>query len=145
DPSDPTGNTVYIAGASGGVWKTTNFLTTAPAGPTYIPVTNFGPTFGVNIGSLTVIGRNHDTNQSIIIAATGEGDTFPPGVGLLISQDGGATWNLDDSLTNVDSSGNVLPISSPLRDRTFIGLTSFKVVTDPKLTPNGQVIIYAAM
>ncbi len=24
DPSDPSGNTVYVAGASGGVWKTTN-------------------------------------------------------------------------------------------------------------------------
>ena len=24
DPSDPSGNTVYISGASGGVWKTTN-------------------------------------------------------------------------------------------------------------------------
>ncbi len=33
DPSDPTGNTVYVGGASGGVWKTTDFLTTAPAGP----------------------------------------------------------------------------------------------------------------
>ena len=30
DPSDPSGNTVYVAGASGGVWKTTNFLTTDP-------------------------------------------------------------------------------------------------------------------
>jgi len=27
DPSDPSGNTVYIAGASGGVWKTTNAKT----------------------------------------------------------------------------------------------------------------------
>ena len=25
DPSDPSGNTVYVSGASGGVWKTTNF------------------------------------------------------------------------------------------------------------------------
>lgn len=24
DPSDPSGNTVYISGASGGVWKTRN-------------------------------------------------------------------------------------------------------------------------
>ena len=34
DPSDPSGNTVYVAGASGGVWKTTDFLTTNPGGPT---------------------------------------------------------------------------------------------------------------
>ena len=146
DPSDPSGNTVYVAGASGGVWKTTNFLTTSPAGPTWIPLTDFGPTNAVNIGSITVFGRNHDPNQSIVIAATGEGDTGTPGVGFLISQDGGATWNLYDSSNNVDSSGNLLPISSRrTRDRTFIGMTSYKVVVDPQLTPTGQVIIYAAM
>ena len=145
DPSDPSGNTVYVAGASGGIWKTTNFLTTSPGGPTYIPLTDFGPTSGVNIGSITVFGRNHNPNQSIIIAATGEGDTGTPGVGFLISQDGGATWNLFDSLNNVDSSGNLLPIESTARDRTFIGMTSYKVVVDPLLTPTGQVIIYAAM
>ena len=75
DPSDPSGNTVYVAGASGGIWKTTDFLTTNPHGPTYIPLTDFGPTSGINIGSIAVFGRNNDPNQSIIIAATGEGDT----------------------------------------------------------------------
>ena len=54
DPSDPSGNTVYVAGASGGIWKTTNFLTTSPNGPTYIPLTDFGPTTSLNIGSITV-------------------------------------------------------------------------------------------
>jgi subtilisin-like proprotein convertase family protein len=145
DPSDPTGNTVYVAGASGGIWKTTDFLTTDPAGPTYIPLTNFGPTFGVNIGSLTVLGRNNDTNQSIIIAATGEGDTASPGVGFLISSDGGRTWTLEDSTVNVDSAGNTLPIASTARDRTFVGTTAFKVTVDPQLTPSGQAIIYAAL
>ena len=58
--------------------------------------------------------------------------------------DGGATWNLYDSTDNVDASGNLLPINSASRDRTFVGTTSFKVVVDPQLTPDGQVIIYAA-
>ena len=58
---------------------------------------------------------------------------------------GGATWNLYDSTDNVDSSGNLLPIESTSRDRTFVGTTAYKVVVDPQLTPNGQVIIYAAM
>ena len=48
-------------------------------------------------------------------------------------------------MNNVDSSGNLLPINSTSRDRTFIGMTSFKVVVDPQLTPTGQVIIYAAL
>jgi len=132
DPSDPSGNTVYAAGASGGIWKTTDFLTTSAAGPTWIPLTDFGPTSGVNIGGIAVFPRNNNTNQSIIIAATGEGDTGTPGVGFLISDDGGATWNLYDSTDNVDSSGNILPISSPSRNREFVGNTSYKVIVDPK-------------
>ena len=54
DPSDPSGNTVYVGGASGGIWKTTDFLTTSPNGPTWIPLTNFGPSAAVNIGSITI-------------------------------------------------------------------------------------------
>ena len=68
DPSDTSGNTVYVAGASGGIWKTTNFLTTNPSGPTYIPLTNFGPTSGINVSSIAIFARNDDPNQSIIIA-----------------------------------------------------------------------------
>jgi subtilisin-like proprotein convertase family protein len=149
DTSDPTGNTVYAAGASGGVWKTTDFLTTSPAGPTWIPLTDFGPSNAINIGSITVFSRNDNVNDTIIIAATGEGNTGTPGVGFLISMDGGATWTLDDSSVNVDSSGNPLPIETTTpsleRNRTFVGDTSYQVVVDPKLSPSGQVIIYAAM
>ncbi len=150
DPSDPSGNTVYVTAASGGIWKTTNFLTTNPNGPTWIPLTDFGPTSGLYINSITVFSRNSNPNDSIIIAATGsttggEGHTITPGVGFLISDDGGATWNLYDSSSNVDASGNLLPIESAARNREFIGMTANKVVVDPKLTPSGQVIIYAAM
>src|SRR5262249_57018368 len=139
------GHVVFGAGPGGGVWKPTNFLTTDPNGPTYIPLTDFGPTFSLNIGSIAVFDRNNDPNQSIVIAATGEGDTASTGVGFLRSLDGGTTWNLYDSTNNVDASGNLLPISSTSRDRAFVGSTAFKVVVDPQLTPNGQVIIYAAL
>jgi len=150
DPSDPSGNTVYVTAASGGIWKTTDFLTTNPNGPTYIPLTDFGPSSGIYINSITVFPRNHNTNDSIIIAATGsstggKSDGPAPGVGFLISQDGGATWNLYDSTDNVDSNGNLLPLESASRNREFIGMTAYKVVVDPQLTPTGQVIIYAAM
>jgi large repetitive protein len=138
DPSDPSGNTVYVAGASGGVWKTTNFLTTSSAGPTYIPLTDFGPTFGVNIGGIAVFGRNNDPNQSIIFVATGEGDTGSPGVGFLRSMDGGATWTL------LDSTDNTLPFAS--RDHAFDGTTSaYQIVVDPRPTPSGNVVVYAAL
>ena len=38
-----------------------------------------------------------------------------------------------------------LPADAAARDRVFVGTTSFGVVVDPKLSPSGQVIIYAAM
>ena len=150
DPSDTSGNTVYVAGPSGGIWKTTDFLTTDPGGPTYVPLTNFGPAASINVSSIAIFGRNADPNQSIIIAGTGsltgsEGHAPVSGVGFLISSDGGATWNLLDSTDNVDSSGNYLSIDSASRDREFTGMTVNKVVVDPKLTPLGQVIIYAAV
>ena len=80
-----------------------------PGGPTWIPLTNFGPSAAINISSIAVFPRNGDPNQSIIIAATGgfisgQQSTDAPGVGFLISQDGGATWNLYDSTVNVSGS-----------------------------------------
>ena len=145
DPSDPSGNTVYVAGASGGVWKTNNFLTTDPNGPTYVPLTDLGQGNSLNTGSIAVFGRNNDPNQSVIFVATGEGSTLSPGVGFLRSMDGGRTWRVLDSTVNTDATGAVLPISSPLRDHIFVGMTSFKVIVDPKPETNGQFIVYAAL
>ena len=71
DPADPSGNTVYAAGIDGGIWKTTDFLTTSANGPTWIPLTQFGPTSGLYISSITLFDRNNDPNQTIIIAGTG--------------------------------------------------------------------------
>ena len=150
DPSDASGNTVYVAGASGGIWKTTDFLTTNPSGPTYVPLTDFGPSSGINISSIAIFPVNDNPNQSVIIAGTGsvtggEGHTSTTGVGFLISTDGGTTWNVYDSTDNVDSNGNLLAIDSVTRNRDFVGMNVNKVVVDPKLTPNGQIIIYAAV
>jgi subtilisin-like proprotein convertase family protein len=145
DPSDPSGNTVYVAGASGNIWKTTNFLTAGPNGPSYVPVTTLGPGFSLNTGSIAVFGRNSDPNQSIIFVATGEGDTGTPGAGFLRSMDGGRTWRLLDSRTNVDGGGNVLAFTDPLRDHVFANKTSFKVIVDPVAAPGGGVIVYAAL
>ena len=135
DPSDPTGNTVYVGASSGGIWKTTNFLTTSPQGPTYIPLTDFGPTSAVNIGSIAVFPRNNDPRQSIIVAGTGDPNApnfqsnTNTGVGFLISKDGGATWSLSGSSTFAPAGGTSV----------------YKVVVDPRPTATGQVIIYAAV
>jgi hypothetical protein len=145
DPSDPSGNTVFVAGASGGVWKTSDFLTTAPQGPTYVPLTDFGPATSLNVGGIAVFGRNNDPGQSIVFVATGEGDVGSPGVGFLRSTDGGRTWAVLDSTNNGDAAGALSPINAPTRDHLFVGSTAFKVVVDPRPRANGEVIVYAAL
>jgi subtilisin-like proprotein convertase family protein len=153
DPSDPSGNTVFAGGASGGIWKTTNFLTQDPNGPRWIPVTDFaltgsGTSVGLRTGGIEVIGRNNDPNQSIVIVSTGEGDTASPGVGFLISTNGGRDWKVLDSTVNVDTTNPlkpVLPINDPNRDHVFVGTYGFKVVADPVPQGNGEYYIYAAL
>ena len=147
DPSDSSGNTVFVAAASGGVWKTTNFLTTDPNGPTYVPLTDFTGPYAMNIGSIAVFPRNGDPNQTIVIAGTGEGDALGDsveapatarGIGFLRSFDGGATWQLLDS---TDNRPNVAP------DHRFSqlgGTSSFRIAIDPKAQPDGKLIVYAA-
>ncbi|MDB5309789.1 MAG: Phage neck protein, partial [Gemmataceae bacterium] len=149
DPSDPSGNTVFLGGASGGVWKTTNFLTSDPGGPTWVPLTDSGPTFSLNVVSIAVFGRNNDPAQSIVFALTGEGDTGSPGVGVLRSMDGGKTWVVLDSANNADTptvGGNITPITAASRKREFFGATQFKIVVDPAPVNDADhdVIVYLA-
>ena len=136
DPSDTTGNTVYVGTASGGIWKTTNFLTPSLSGPTYVPLTDFGPSFAQNIGSIAVFGRNNDPSQSVIYAGTGFGEQRTNatagnpnvdlntglGNGVLRSMDGGKTWQV----------------------LNFGAASTYKIVVDPTPTLTGQVIVYAA-
>lgn len=84
DSRDGTGNTVYVGGAQGGVWKTTD------GGATWTPLTDFQPSLA--IGSLAI---DATTNPSTIYAGTGEqGFSFDSyyGAGVLKSTDGGTTW-----------------------------------------------------
>jgi hypothetical protein len=157
DPSDSSGNTVYIGSATGGIWKTTNFLTNNPGGPTYQPLTDFGPNFSLNIGSIAAFGVNDNPSQTVLFAGTGFGQSATTatagnpnidlnaggGVGILKSTDGGITWILLDSLVNVDSNGNPLPESQ--RDHTFVGDTTYKILVDPTPELNGDIIVYAAL
>jgi subtilisin-like proprotein convertase family protein len=143
DPSDPSGNTVYAASASGGLWRSTNFL--SAAGPTWVPLTDFGPTSSLNIGAITVFPRNNDPRQTVIFAGTGEGDANTPGVGFLYSTNAGQTWQILDSTSNVDSGGTLLPLQSTSRDHVFSGAYVYKMAVDPKLTASGDIIVFAAV
>jgi hypothetical protein len=88
DSRDATGNTIFAASVSGGIWKTTNFKTAAQ--PTWTPVSE-------SMGSLAVCAMaQNPQNPNIFYAGTGEGwfnvDAVR-GNGIWQSTDGGSTWN----------------------------------------------------
>ncbi|MBZ5527825.1 MAG: hypothetical protein LAN71_08000 [Acidobacteriia bacterium] len=89
DPRDATGKTVYIGGADGGVWKTTD------AGATWTPLFDYQPL--VSIGSIVL---DPATNPSTIYVGTGEdnyGGDNVYGAGVYKSIDGGSTWTRDST------------------------------------------------
>ncbi len=175
DPSDASGNTVYAAGASGGLWRTTNFLTRDVKGPTWVPLTDFGPNqevngktgSAINVGSITVINETGDPLQSKIIVGTGSAalniiDTQQQpadrlrfnGVGFLYSEDAGKTWNVLDSTKNYavptgsppNTAPKFLPVADVQRDHLFVGAVVNKVVAEKKIVQNSDLnILYAAV
>ena len=95
DPADATGNTIYIGGAQGGVWKSTNAATGIANNVTWTSVTDDQAT--LSTGSLAIQPGNSDPAKSVILVGTGEannaGDSYF-GLGILRSADGGKTWAL---------------------------------------------------
>ncbi len=84
DPTDS--NTLFVASASGGVWKTTN------SGTSWTPLTDNQS--NLSLGSIAIAPTNHN----VIYAGTGEASnaTFEHnyGSGILKSVDGGSTWSM---------------------------------------------------
>jgi hypothetical protein len=116
DKRDATGNTVFAASVSGGIWKATNFKTN----PTWIPL-------GDNLSNMAICALAQDpTNQNIMYAGTGEGwfnTGSVRGNGIYKSVDGGQSW---------------LPLDSTLISRR----RDFEFVNDIVVTNNG--IVFAA-
>lgn len=83
DPTDA--NTIYIAAAGGGVWKTTN------AGSAWTPLMDTQAT--LSLGAIAIAPSNH----LVIYAGTGEANNSGDsnfGRGILVSVDGGTSWSL---------------------------------------------------
>jgi hypothetical protein len=101
DPADPTGNTVYIGGAQGGVWKSTNAAASIANNVTWTAVTDDQAT--LSIGSIVIQPGNTNPAQSVVLVGTGEADNSGDsyfGLGILRSADGGSTWTLASSASN---------------------------------------------
>jgi hypothetical protein len=95
DPADSSGNTVYIGGAQGGVWKSTNAANPTATSVLWTPITDSQAT--LSIGSIAIQPGNSDPTKSVILVGTGEannsGDSYF-GLGILRSADAGNSWAL---------------------------------------------------
>jgi len=92
-PHPAVANTLYIAAAGGGVWKTTN------GGTSYTRLTDRQQT--LSMGAIS-IGTN---NNQTIYAGTGEANNSGDsnfGRGILISKDGGTSWTLSTAFGAFD-------------------------------------------
>ncbi len=98
DQSDPSSQTVFAAGVSGGLWKTSSIESNDPS---WQSVDDF-------FGSLSICALAQDpSNTSILYFGTGEGyfeDDAVPGMGLWKSSDGGDSWLHLTSTANDDFS-----------------------------------------
>ncbi len=105
DPADPTGNTVFIGGAQGGVWKSANAANSAANNVTWTPLTDDTGTLAT--GSIAIQPGNSDPGHSVILVGTGEannsGDSYF-GLGILRSADGGNSWSLIEDANNAGNS-----------------------------------------
>lgn len=109
DQSDASGNTVFAGSVSGGLWRTTNFLS---ATPVWTQISSVSANLAI-----TTLAQD-PTNSGIMYAGTGEGyfniDAVR-GLGIYKSTDGGLTWSLLAATTtggtNVNDLGYVQKIA----------------------------------
>ena len=99
DPSDSTGNSLYLGTTGGGVWKSQNAGSASVAGIAFVPLTDSAaalsmtPDASISIGALAV----QPGGTGVILAGTGDpNDALDSyyGAGILRSADGGNSWKL---------------------------------------------------
>jgi hypothetical protein len=114
DPSHP--DVLYVAAASGGIWKTTS------AGATWAPLTD--GQCSLNIGAMAM----DPVNSSILYVGTGELNAFRFGCGVLRSVDAGSSWQPLATAELGPESGSTSAIGSVYVDPATAGSTSSTVV-----------------
>ncbi len=97
DRSDPSGNTLYLGGAFGGVWKSSNAATPDQANVVWTPLIDDQPTLAVGAIAIQPQSNNPDPSRSVVLVGTGEVNSSTDsyyGLGILRSTNAGLTWNL---------------------------------------------------
>jgi photosystem II stability/assembly factor-like uncharacterized protein/PKD repeat protein len=104
-------NIFYIAAPSGGVWKTID------GGSSWAPLTDTLPTLGA---SCIIV---HPSSTNTIYVGTGDRDAGDaPGIGVIKSTDGGATWSIINSGMGNKTVGDML--MHPSNSNIMIAATS---------------------
>ncbi len=120
DPSDSTGNHVYIGTTGGGVWSSNNADTSTVVNIAFNPLTDAVAALGdaedasISIGALTV----QPGGTGVILAGTGDANDVLDsyyGAGILRSTDNGATWSLIWRASDVESGFGTT-------DSSFVGM-----------------------
>ncbi|MFN2977394.1 beta strand repeat-containing protein [Terriglobus aquaticus] len=103
DPSDSSGNTVYLGTTGGGVWKSTTAAASSVSSVSFTPLMDSLQAFSANAGSSATgsisIGAVsvQPGGTGVILAGTGDPNDATDsyyGTGLLRSTDSGVTWTL---------------------------------------------------
>ncbi len=97
DQDDLSGNTVYVGGATGGLWRSTNAAASNVTQVTWQPLIDNEPT--LSVGSIAL----QPGHTGVILVGTGEPDSSVDsyyGLGILRSTDSGAHWTLISAADN---------------------------------------------
>ncbi|HUK29691.1 MAG TPA: hypothetical protein VLV89_01170, partial [Candidatus Acidoferrum sp.] len=124
DPTDATGNTVFIGGAGGGVWKTTTGGISVNGAPAWIPLTDNQASLSIGALAIAIDPTNlQDGNHRVIYAATGEqaglGFDAYYGEGVIKSLNGGSSWAA--ACTGSAFTNSSCPFTGPFSDTFFPG------------------------
>ncbi len=94
DQDDLTGDTIYVGGATGGLWRSTNAMASDVSQVTWQPLIDSQPT--LSVGAIAI----QPGHTGVILIGTGEPDSSVDsyyGLGILRSTDTGAHWTLINS------------------------------------------------
>jgi hypothetical protein len=119
DPSDATGDRLFVGTTGGGVWAASNAGTATTGSIAFTPLTDSVAALGgaadasISIGALTVQAGE----TGVILAGTGDpNDALDSyyGAGILRSTDGGNTWSLIPQTNDVEQQLSAI-------DASFVG------------------------